>query len=183
MREWISAAVVVSAVVVSIALTAFVSTAASLRSSQVLADTSLPVSAWQTYCAVPVSDSMLVQSPGEHFEIEPLGRPSENIRSGHLFVSSEGDLVAWDVANRKQFKVADDGFEPIDAEPCPQFEAYGLTVNYRGAEGLVEVCNQQGRCEQAKVMPNTLAFSIAAADGAIFVGTSQGDTLVFREGK
>lgn len=173
-----------AAAVAALTLSAFFYTAITMDNrGPVLADPNMPVSGWQTYCAVPATtDVQTAVIADTTFTFDEVGRPSPHIRSGHLFLSGDGGLVAWDVANNEQFTLEGGEFRTTVATPCPEFQAYGLTVHYRGAEGAVEICNQEQNCSRKNVMPNTLAFSIAAADGAIFVGTSQGDALLFRNG-
>lgn len=138
----------------------------------------VPVYGYQSYCSVPVDTS---ESVGSRFEIKKIGRPSEDIRSAHLIVSRSGQLRVQDIANRKQFALKDDRFLELGDEACPNFEAYGWQIQFAG-NGFVDACSFS-TCRSIKVRPRTLPFSVAAANNGIFVGTSFGEALLFRDGK
>jgi outer membrane protein assembly factor BamB len=134
---------------------------------------------WQTYCAVPL-EAPANAPRATHIDVTPLGRPSPQIRSGSLFVS-DGKLRVSDLANKEQFVLHDGEYLPSPPVKCPDFQAFGWTIVY-GGDGKLSACSGHS-CATIEVMPRTLAFSIAASNGGIFVGTSQGDTLLFREGE
>jgi len=131
------------------------------------------IPAWQTYCAVPQRNA---GEPGI-ISVERVGRASPDIRSGHLFVH-DGRLRTWDVANGDQFRGRD--MKQAQPVPCPGFSAYGWSFTY--GDGQATAC-KAGTCTSIAVRDRTLAFSYAAHDGAVFVGTSFGDALLFRDGQ
>ncbi len=132
------------------------------------------IPAWQTYCAVPHSN---VGEPGT-ITVERVGRASPNIRSAHLFVH-EGQLRVWDHANSEQFTLKPDGsFDRVTPVPCARFQAYGWTFWFGGGQSTA--CRGD-ECVSIAVRDATLAFTFAAHDGAVFVGSAFGDALLFRD--
>lgn len=174
MRQWLPTAAVAAA-----CFSAFFVSAQTVTRDRLVSGEA--AHGWQTYCAVPLGRSSHAKAASE-FWVTPIGRASTEIRSGGLVVGDDGQLRVWDAANKTQFIVFEEGFEPAPTIDCPDFQAYGWTIEYDGKNGRVSAC-ANGNCRRISVMPKTLAFSIAAAKGSIFVGTSQGDTLLFKEGR
>lgn len=137
-----------------------------------------PISSWQTYCAIP-SQSHFWNETDLQYEVQYIGRASEDIRSGHLFIAPDG-LRVWDVANKEQFILDGKKFKNTSMLNCPAFEAYDYQFTHH--EGYLKACLKTN-CTSIDIMPNTIPFTYAASNGGVFVGTSQGDTLLFRDGK
>ncbi|MGB3445749.1 MAG: hypothetical protein WBA48_03525 [Xanthobacteraceae bacterium] len=130
---------------------------------------------WQTYCGTPIDAS---PRRGKEFTVDKIGRPSKDIRSGLLIVAN-GELRVQDIPNFKQYKFDGGSFDEAPPLPCPQFQAYGWQINL-ATNGLLQAC-QFSVCDSIEVKPRTLIFSVTAANGSIFVGTSFGEALLYRD--
>lgn len=134
-----------------------------------------PKMIWQTYCSV---EQLPTPRKGK-IKVERLGRPSEKIHSAHLFVH-EDRLIAWDIPNHEQFVMSGSSFEQIESVDCPSFKANGW--NFKYGDGKSTAC-KDGLCLSIDVKDRTLPFVYAESNGAVFVGTSFGDALLFKNGK
>lgn len=131
---------------------------------------------WQTVCAVPVharADSGINDEPVMH----RLGRPAPYTRTAYLFVADDG-LRVWDIPNNEQFLLRGDTFHEVEPVPCPHFSAGSYTFSHRDA--WLSACQVNGnQCISIRIKPETMPFTYAENAGAVFVGTSHGDALLF----
>jgi hypothetical protein len=138
----------------------------------------ISVSGWQTYCSFSYEHRWAAPENGKLL-VEAVGRPSADIRFAHLFQSEDG-LRVWDVGNDEQFIFRDGRFEAATPVPCEPFRANGWTFSH--SDGRLTACLGDD-CRSVSILPRTIPLMFAAKRQGAVVGTSHGDTLLFRDGK
>lgn len=138
---------------------------------------------YQTRCAFPNEEFSGFSPATQPLAIQKIGKPTSEVLNSFLF-PTEGGLVYADTTQTnknalegsRQFGVEAESFTATPSISCEKFSAYGY--NFGVSSNSVTACRDT-RCMSMEINGKA-TFSIAASNRGVFVGTNQGEALLFR---
>lgn len=133
---------------------------------------------YQTLCATHTEEFRDFKPASQPLVFEKIGKPSENSLTAITLLADDGliytDLTAG-LEGARQYVVESKSFKSTPSFSCERFHAYGYT--FEVLSNSVTAC-QDSKCVSISSR-GSYAFSYAASNESVFVGTNWGEAFLF----